>query len=67
MAEPGFPGMRWHPKTGENRIFQNAEDVPEGWLAYHPADSAKSPPPPQPAPEAPKPSSRRPVRLNAPE
>lgn len=27
--------MRWSPE-GEMRIFQAAEDVPEGWADYHP-------------------------------
>lgn len=31
-----FPGMRWHPVTGEMQIFQVEEDMPEGWLDYHP-------------------------------
>lgn len=32
-----FPGMRWHPQTGESRVFDKAEDVPEGWINTHPA------------------------------
>jgi hypothetical protein len=42
-----FPGMRWHPVTGEMQIFQVEEDMPEGWLDYHPEN-----PPVREIPEA---------------
>lgn len=36
-----FPGMRWDPVTGEGKVYEKAEDVPEGHLNYHPhGDSA---------------------------
>jgi hypothetical protein len=39
VSEPKkFPGMRWHPITGENQIFQAESEVPEGYLNYHPAN-----------------------------
>lgn len=39
MSDPKkFPGMRWHPVTGENEIFHTADDVPEGYLDYHPSN-----------------------------
>lgn len=41
-----FPGMRWHPVTGANQVFQSAEEVPEGYLDYHPSN------PPEGAKEA---------------
>jgi hypothetical protein len=33
-----FPGHRWHPETGEMRVFQKAEDVPARWLDFHPGE-----------------------------
>jgi len=40
-----FPGMRWHPETGESQIFQTQEDMPAGWLDYNPtgADGLEKP------------------------
>lgn len=39
MSDPAkFPGMRWHPKTGVPQVFQKAEEVPEGYLDYHPSN-----------------------------
>lgn len=38
MNEPAkFPGMRWHPETAVPQVFQKAEEVPEGYLDYHPS------------------------------
>jgi hypothetical protein len=31
-----FPGQRWDPATGETRVFQDAGDVPEGWIDRYP-------------------------------
>lgn len=36
--DPNYPAMKWHPQTAENRVFQKAGDVPEGWLDTHPAN-----------------------------
>lgn len=36
QKDPNFPAMKWHPKTGESRVFTAAEDVPEGWIDTHP-------------------------------
>jgi hypothetical protein len=36
MTVQKFPGYRWHPESGDCRIFDKAEDVPEGWLESHP-------------------------------
>lgn len=33
-----FPAMLWNRETGENKIFNAAGDVPEGWLNHHPKD-----------------------------
>ena len=35
--DPNYPAMKFHPQTGESRVFHTAEDVPEGWLNKHPA------------------------------
>lgn len=35
-GDPAYPAMMWHPETGENRIFNSADEVPEGWLDTHP-------------------------------
>lgn len=48
MKDPKFPGMRWHPETGENRIFNSAAEVPDGWQDRHPADTADAKPAPPP-------------------
>jgi hypothetical protein len=53
MAEVAkFPGMRWHPTTGENQVFQSAEDVPEGYLDYHPSNPPEGAEPVKAAPDA---------------
>lgn len=36
--DPNYPAMKWHPHTGENRVFHKSGDVPEGWLDTHPAN-----------------------------
>lgn len=38
MAYSKFPGMRWNPDTCENQVFQSAEEVPAGWVDYHPSN-----------------------------
>lgn len=38
MSKEHFPSMRWHPETGEARVFNAAHEVPEGWLDAHPND-----------------------------
>lgn len=35
-----YPAMKWHPETGEMRVYAKAEHVPEGWLDTHPANLA---------------------------
>lgn len=35
------PTMAWHPKTGENKIFNSSSEVPEGWLDTHPNNVAE--------------------------
>lgn len=43
MSEPAkFPGMRWHPETGVPQVFQKAEEVPDGYLDYHPSNLPES-------------------------
>lgn len=35
--------MRWHPVSGESQTFETINEVPEGWLDYHPhGDDAKA-------------------------
>lgn len=36
-----YPALKWHPETGESRLFDKAGDVPEGWLDTHPANLAR--------------------------
>lgn len=36
--DPNFPAMKWHPATGEMRVFTKADDVPEGWIDTHPCN-----------------------------
>lgn len=36
-----YPAMKWHPKTGETRVFNAASDVPDGWIDTHP-DNVKN-------------------------
>jgi hypothetical protein len=31
-----FPGQRWDPATGDTRVFQEAGEVPEGWIDRYP-------------------------------
>ena len=52
-----FPAYMWSPE-GEKRVFEKAEDVPEGWLDHHPNhfDGQKPPPPAKAA--APTPMTR---------
>ena len=52
-----FPAYMWSPE-GEKRVFEKAEDVPEGWLDHHPNhfDGRKPPPPAKAA--APTPMTR---------
>jgi hypothetical protein len=33
-----YPAFRWHPETGEAKVFNSEGDVPEGWLHKHPED-----------------------------
>lgn len=52
--DPHYPAYKWHPETGEQKLFTKAGDVPQGWLDTHPsnlseddkarlADAAKAP------------------------
>lgn len=34
--------MRWNPETGEPSLFASDDEVPEGWLDYHPSDPDKA-------------------------
>lgn len=34
--------IRWHPQTGEHKVFGNNEQAPPDWLPYHPDDTAKA-------------------------
>lgn len=50
-----FPGYRWHPATGEVMLVEKEEDMPEGYLNYHPHPSdgtALTAPAAQPKPAA---------------
>lgn len=38
-----MPTMRWHPETGEPQEFGPDDAIPDGWLEYHPNDTAKAP------------------------
>lgn len=38
--------LRWHPTTGESKVYGDDETPPDGWLDFHPADPAKAPPKP---------------------
>lgn len=38
-----FPGMRWHPETGECKTFATAAEMPEGWLDCHPSSLPEKP------------------------
>lgn len=40
MKHADFPSWRWDPETKEGRVFDRAEDVPEGWLSRHPDHQA---------------------------
>lgn len=31
-----YPAMKWHPETGETRVFHSGSEVPAGWLDTHP-------------------------------
>lgn len=45
------PTMAWHPKTGENQVFDHPDDVPADWLDTHPDNvKAKAPVKAAPAP-----------------
>lgn len=35
-----YPAMKWHPETGEAKVFHKAEDVPDGYLDTHPSNLA---------------------------
>lgn len=32
--------MKWHPKSGEMRVFQDDEAHPDGWISTHPDNLA---------------------------
>ena len=49
--------MRWNPETGENKVFADSSEVPEGWVD-HPSKKAE---PKQPA--APAKQERKPRQL----
>lgn len=36
MKDLNYPAMKWHPETGESRVFIAPEDVPAGWIDTHP-------------------------------
>lgn len=38
-----MPRMRWHPETGENKVFGDDEQHPPEWLDHHPEDPAYAP------------------------
>ncbi len=33
--------IKWHPKTGEHKVFEDDELAPPDWLPYHPDDTDK--------------------------
>jgi len=43
MAEEEFPSWRYGP-DGDARVFQSAEEVPEGWVD-HPSKAGAAPEP----------------------
>jgi hypothetical protein len=38
-----FPKMVFHPEHGANIVATKPENVPPGWLDYHPKDPARAP------------------------
>lgn len=36
--DKNYPAYKWHPQTGDAKIFESASEVPEGWLDTHPAN-----------------------------
>ncbi len=52
-----YPALKWHPDTGESRVFHNEGQVPKGWLNQHP--DAIKPEKLDPATPLPVPMTRR--------
>lgn len=59
--DPNFPAKKWHPETGESRIFAAPEDVPEGYLDHHPNHKHDTKPDPKPKADV-LPMSREDIR-----
>jgi|GEM_PF-4803772 len=38
---PDYPALKWHPETGECSLFNDAAEVPDGYLDVHPNNLAK--------------------------
>jgi hypothetical protein len=38
--DQSYPALKWHPETGDCRLFHSEGQVPKGWLDQHPRNLA---------------------------